>query len=1144
MLALLSRVLKLLPGFALIVAVIWLGGPYLVVSGRQPLSTETARLYAIAAVVALWLLWVLLERLRARQASAKLAAAVVRQSELSAPAPPADVIRLREGFEQAVGRLSQRGRGGSLYELPWYVFIGAPGSGKTTALVNSGLHFALDPDGGQGRLRGIGGTRNCDWWFTDEAVFLDTAGRFTTQDSDAASDSTGWREFLALLVRHRKRRPINGVILTVSVKDLLTHGEAVREQQTEAARHRLRELGRELQIQLPVYVMVTMCDLVVGFADYFDDLTQDGRAQVWGVTFPYEQTREGQAAAGFPREFDALVTRLNERLFGRLDDEIDVRRRARIFAFPQQLAALRDPLAQWLADVFMNTTYDQQVLLRGVYFTSGTQEGTPIDRLLGAIGKGFRMAPDAVAPPPGRGKAYFVERLLGQVLIGESGLAGVNRQLEWRKALGQLATYAGLAFLVATGLSVLSVSYARNREYVQDVAQDVSQLQRLEGTGRGLTPAQLMPRLDAVKGIDDSANRFARAVPWSMRWGLYQGRSLGTSARDAYVRELDGVLLPAFAERLRQRVAAHRNQPETLYEFLRAYLMLGQPEHLDKALLLELGRLEWGQDASSAPLVGHLQALLARDVPLRPMPLDPALVGEACRTVERTSAGRIMYSWLRQTYPVDDTHDVRLDLAAGAGARGVLRRTRAQDRVPGFFSRTVFQDITGKALPALVEQFAGDDWVCGRRVIGDRVVLARDLTANYEREYIAAWEAVLKDLAIVPFHSVQEAAEALDILGGPSSPLRALLETVRDHTTLYAAPPPEQAGQAEAPGLSERLRRLTQRLPTTPVASATSPPGAAVTASFSRIHKLFEGAPGNAPIDRVQAQLRDVSKQLQTLGPQVGGGNIVAAATDPTVRSAFRLLGEEALGLPAEVRTLVDDVRRRAEGNLTTGATDSLMTRYRQRVLAECAQVLPGHYPFAGEAAPDLPISDFSRLFGTNGVYHGFLEQELAPLVDRTTRPWRWRSGAVISSPQILARFEAAEAIRETFFGASSTPQLQVTVTMSALDAETTGFALTVHGQTLEYRQGERSAVTWPGQTPGAVVQFQDRTGQPSGQSFQGPWALFRLIEAGAPRQEGATRTALTFRGRREREVRLSVEADSLRNPFIRREWRNFGCGT
>ena len=150
-------------------------------------------------------------------------------------------------------------------------------------------------------MRGVGGTRNCDWWFTDEAVFLDTAGRYTTQDSDAASDSAGWSEFLALLRKYRARRPINGVILTISAQDLLTQGDAGREAHVDAARRRLDELTRELRIQLPVYVMVTKCDLVAGFAEYFDDLTQEGRAQVWGVTFPYEQTlAQRRRRARFP----------------------------------------------------------------------------------------------------------------------------------------------------------------------------------------------------------------------------------------------------------------------------------------------------------------------------------------------------------------------------------------------------------------------------------------------------------------------------------------------------------------------------------------------------------------------------------------------------------------------------------------------------------------------------------------------------------------------------------------------------------------------------------------------------------------------------------------------------------------------------
>ena len=84
-------------------------------------------------------------------------------------------------------------------------------------------------------------------------------------------------------------------MLTISAQDLMMQGEPGAEAHVEAARRRLTELNRELRIQLPVYLMVTKCDMVAGFTEYFDDLTHEGRAQVWGVTFPYEQTVNGEA---------------------------------------------------------------------------------------------------------------------------------------------------------------------------------------------------------------------------------------------------------------------------------------------------------------------------------------------------------------------------------------------------------------------------------------------------------------------------------------------------------------------------------------------------------------------------------------------------------------------------------------------------------------------------------------------------------------------------------------------------------------------------------------------------------------------------------------------------------------------------------
>ncbi len=236
-----SRTFILLIGFALLAAFVWYAGPYFAFGAYRPLDSEFSRALTIALIAVVWLGRMLLARLRGSQASARLAAAVVSVSHRDQERPSAEAAKLRERFEEAVTALTRgKAEGRTLYDLPWYVFIGAPGSGKTTALLNAGLRFPSEQRSGRAAVRGVGGTRNCDWWFTDEAVFLDTAGRYTTQDSDASSDAEGWREFLALLTKYRQRRPINGIVLTISAQDLLTQSDAGREAHVDAARRGCR----------------------------------------------------------------------------------------------------------------------------------------------------------------------------------------------------------------------------------------------------------------------------------------------------------------------------------------------------------------------------------------------------------------------------------------------------------------------------------------------------------------------------------------------------------------------------------------------------------------------------------------------------------------------------------------------------------------------------------------------------------------------------------------------------------------------------------------------------------------------------------------------------------------------------------------
>src|ERR1700733_2181009 len=265
---------------------VWYLGP-LVPGGSQPLP----RALMILVVILLWAGVNLVLSWHRRRREGALAAAVTEgaasgtaaqgaahgaQAGGNARADAADeVARLRERMQAALQRLRGNRRRGYLYEQPWFVLIGPPGSGKTTALLNSGLNFPLAQDDGDPSVGGVGGTRLCDWWFADEAVLIDTAGRYTTQDSDAAVDRAGWQGFLDLLRRTRPRPPINGVIVVLSLVDLASADPAERAAHARSVRLRINEITDRLQLRVPVYVVFSKADRLHGFDAYFEDLDTD-----------------------------------------------------------------------------------------------------------------------------------------------------------------------------------------------------------------------------------------------------------------------------------------------------------------------------------------------------------------------------------------------------------------------------------------------------------------------------------------------------------------------------------------------------------------------------------------------------------------------------------------------------------------------------------------------------------------------------------------------------------------------------------------------------------------------------------------------------------------------------------------------------
>lgn len=334
-----------------------------------------------------------------------------------------NIAALRERFESTVAALE--GKNLPVHELPWYVLIGAPGSGNSTVLRNSGLGFPQHADGGPIQVTGVGGTRYCEWWFGDAAVFLDTAGRYVAHETRARRDvltgSAAWHGFLGLLKQYRPQQPLSGAIITVSVTDLLLWTKPERQQFAAYVRMRLAELYAGLGTRFPVYLLVTKMDLLAGFAEFFGDMDDEARRQVWGTTFepgvdPMETSKR------YAADFAVLQERLYAEMLARLEQEPDLVRRASIYRFPQQFHAIGPLVEEIIGLAFSTHVNYQPLMLRGVYFTSATQSGKPIDRVMRTLERAFKLE-HAEAEAKGPGKSYFMTRLLREVIFPEAGLA-------------------------------------------------------------------------------------------------------------------------------------------------------------------------------------------------------------------------------------------------------------------------------------------------------------------------------------------------------------------------------------------------------------------------------------------------------------------------------------------------------------------------------------------------------------------------------------------------------------------------------------------------------------------------------------------------------------------------------------------------
>lgn len=520
-----------------------------------PLLTQERELVfiAMALVAALWLLVVVMRqyhRIRAERSIENLVELEVHREAAESETGDYQILSDRLKHAMAMQRAARSVDGGkaSLYELPWYLVIGMAASGKTSLLTRSSLAATM---AGGSNLSAVSGTQHCDWYFSREAVMVDTAGRYLVEDRPASE----FADFLKTLRKQRRKPAINGLVLVVSLPELLEQSRQEAHALAEQLVSRVVEYRRCLGINPPVYLFFSKTDLLPGFTRTFEALDATERQRPWGLTFSLDELRREGVISAFQRRFPRLVANLRQRVDRRMIEE-GTDADSELLRFPDYFAELFGVLSDFLEQFDIPQQGEQAPVLRGLYFTSALQSGPALPPLLDDQTRAeFALAPSetgTTAPRAGE-KSYFITDTFREVVFPDRNLSLYYSHRGERRTLptfmiGTLGAL-GVAAIAAQGWSAYN-----NKLWVDHIQHRLDEIMTGNSTGR-LKPHERREMLgDLEQQLAAIERHRENGVPLKLDLGLYQGEALREPLKRAWSELLREDVLQPLAWRLTRQL--------------------------------------------------------------------------------------------------------------------------------------------------------------------------------------------------------------------------------------------------------------------------------------------------------------------------------------------------------------------------------------------------------------------------------------------------------------------------------------------------------------------------------------------------------------------------------------------------------------
>lgn len=1123
--------------WVIILVAVWWAGPLFTFHEVKPFASLWSRgLFTLgwlwlACIVMLWRVW---RHMRsARQAQ--------RLQESRQKDPLQTLVdgqqRFLDGWTQALKALPGQD---SVYGKPWYMMLGLPDSGKSSL-----LHRACPPNKLNARLhnalRSLQDGQKVDCWLGDGAVIIDPDGDLLLQAGRGTEDQNEqnahlWRHLLTWLKAHRRRQPLNGLILTLDLSELARMGTSARHARAQVLRTRLMDIADELHTRLPVYVVLTHIDMLHGAGDFFRQLDAQTRQSLLGVSFSPDTVGTNAWSGELDTFWDLWLSQLNAALSATMLEPPAQTPPADAFLFIRQLAGLKSFLQTMLSDVLAG---DEMAgfPVRGIYLSSVYQQGVPFDGFSRATARRYRLTEAAYPAARGESSVWFVRQLFTDVVFPQAHLAGESR-------LHQL--YRRRRMSIGTGLMVLTASlfslgwyhyYQTNRDAGHQVLLSARQfIHAHETAGPQAFGTELLPRLNLIREAALSYGDYRSKNPLFADMGLYQGGRIGPYVETSYLALLQQQFLPAVLEGLLQDLQQAPAASEDKMSVLRVMRMTEDASGRSIPLVEQYMAWRWQkafpeQGQVQQQLMQHLDyALRHTDWHHARGQQDPDAiaawkpfaqpVADAQQELSRLPLYQRVYQGLMVRATAMLPPDLRVQDETGQSFDSVfVLRDAHAGTVPRLFTWSGYSDFFLGQNNTLFDLTGLDAWVLGQHEQvqlsdADRSEIQRQVSDRYISDYTGHWQKLLSALDIQPFDSPEEALSVLNTLTGDEQPFQHIVSLLSDNT---AVRPLTGKGAAQQRDTLQRIAR-----------------------PFTQLDDTLKGRGDNAPlIQGVNQQLIGLAQWLEQINSAGDPGAAAFKAlqlrqSDPYKDPAFSLQ-QYARGLPAPLDRWVGQIAAQVADVTMSLAMSSLNQAWSEQVLTPFNDTLADRYPFNPASAQDASLSEVTRFFASGGTLDGFYQSSLKPLLDSGVLKQDAGNGNLQA---LVNQLDQAQRIREALFNAQGQPEVHFVVEPVELTASKRRSVLNLDGQLVEYSHGRRQKVplVWPnalrdGAESKLTLIPDDGTRSPRSLGFTGPWAMFRLLDAASRTQVSRGSFDVRF-GVDDGAMTWRVYSDADHSPF------------